>query len=1247
MSPKIALSFLSSVFILFPMTVSAQSGSVSSSAAADSTVPEEARSFVVADVNVGDVQAVETDGIVSGTFSLRGGMGQQNRIAFAVVVRGETGILLHVQPIESEVTFIREGEIKTIPFSYRLPSFLGGRVAVFVQAETTDGLSLGTQKAIEKNLPDISRPPVICATMESAPAFSCYVEKEGRDVSIQYYPRSLFVPAARKDEGITIGGTAKTISPDLPAGRYWIAIEEVETGRLTYFPFHMPGSYGQIKNAVVSRDQKSGKVQATILVGASPLKGTVVAIELRDRQGNICANAVAENDGPVKEVSFSVTCEAGTLVLQLKNVEGTVLSSLEEPFSLLSTSATEAADLAGMPMLGEDKKRIPVATVVLLALLVTLAVFGALLFYRNRHHRLKAFLLFAAFGAGMFGISTPQAAAISQYTYLWSGGFEEIAWECSTTTDSDKASYSPGETMVLTSAGLISSDVGARTNGTCSVSYFQNTAGTTAAFDAEPVGSLVSIAASGVVNPGNLRNFNNTRSFAVSPSLASGAHSVRRIYTSLTGGCWGGCSGTTSDSDALLFSVAPSCVLSCGATVSWNNALPNPVVDFSCPATQKLVISGGGSWSGGSCGNGTYTSPTAPADFSCVDDLSCTVCRTGTTVQSNDVCAANCSFNADIYRVRNPSTGAYNQGWWNTTAAPGICSGTCAGYPLSGHTMAEISSIPVCATPAPPICVLGANAWTGLTVPNFWFGGAASGISERIKTSLCPAGQVMTGTRSWQHHNQVDEEYEEARCAPVSAGFGAPAWYEAPNAYADLRPGDKTVMCPAGQVMVGTRMYGVYSSVDEEHIDAYCSTPPVGTTLGAPVRVNGSGAVLSSQFKETLCPPNHVMVGVNWFQWGTGLDEEHTDAFCAPVTLACGPACAWEAVDEVNGFAEVQNNSRSEDICVNSEPTWFIPNVCPGTVAVGGDSSAYASGYTCHVAASKFKGFAPTYETGMCMATAYRSVCTGAGASVFATPGAVVTSVPDTWWQKLWKYLRGDDYVAQASGSASIVVNQNLDLGWTSSGVSSCTITPSLFVPGFPLVMPPMSINNGSYAIPANSLSPGTTYTFTISCTGPSGNASDSTSVIVAPPTDFKVCPMTPAPIAPAATSQMRAYYVTSGTVNCGSLAGAIEVTTDPSTNWSSANAGIATVDNAGSKGRITAVASGTTSVSATYLTSSDSENITVSCTPTAACTDAGPSATAANTCASDTFNINDGCSGTIVCNGTRTCDFNWKEVGQ
>ena len=93
-----------------------------------------------------------------------------------------------------------------------------------------------------------------------------------------------------------------------------------------------------------------------------------------------------------------------------------------------------------------------------------------------------------------------------------------------------------------------------------------------------------------------------------------------------------------------------------------------------------------------------------------------------------------------------------------------------------------------------------------------------------IKKVLCPAGEVMVGTRFYEWNSDVDEEHEDASCArPLELTFSLPHWVEAPNAFAVLDGGYKEAICPAGEAMIGTNMYGISNRLDEEHIDAYCA----------------------------------------------------------------------------------------------------------------------------------------------------------------------------------------------------------------------------------------------------------------------------------------------------------------------------------------------------------------------------------------------------------------------------------------
>lgn len=1109
----------------------------------------ETKPVVVADINVGDVVSSEADGVVTGSFSLLGNMGLQNRIAVGLIVTDTEGNTLDTETIESNLS-LRQGEVKTVPFSYTWPAYLSGPVKLSVVAETTGGLPLGMQTVAEKKLPAVSGNPVRCTVGEKRETYSC-VSQKNREVAIEYFSGSVFAAPVRAVEKISLANTGTFVPKlDLSPGRYTVRIKDAETDQALFFQIRALGEYGQIRNVVAYRNENPRIVRLTASVLASPLGGARVFAELRDTQGKVCGSAVSTDDGTVHEVSVATLCPTGMLTMVLKDANGKELDKIEEPFNVLSADATGVQQNETTPSISGEESEVPSfiskTGVPVFVGVILLVVIG--LFLYRRHSRPGILVTFFSIGVGML-THIPQVSALTLNMSTMGGNFE-IARECNIGVALDKATYIPGETATITANGMFYRDVDARGVGSCRVGYMQNPTNTTSAFDAEPLtGSQIIIASA----PDD-STISGSKSFAIPSYLATGAHSVRWVQANMTGPCNGGCMGSTADNGSIPFSIGAYCDLGCSGSMTWQATGAGPTAGYSCGAGTKL-ITGGGSWGGGSCGNGTYTRDPG-GSFSCVNSTACTACRTNIVLQSNDICSSSCFGNADIYRVQNPTPGAYNQAWWNDST--GIsCGATCASYPLSGHTITEINALPVCLTPPPPICVLGAKAWAGLTQPNFWFGGAASGESERIKDSLCPAGQAMTGIREYQYTRDVDEEYAEAQCAAGVSGLGAATRIEAPNAFGYENPGTKTAVCGAGEVAVGVRMYGAYSSVDEEHVDVYCAPLPSATFNTAATHwINGDGSTKFGDFKYNYCPPGEVITGVRWFQWPSNLDEEHTDIQCTPVSLACG-----------------------------------------------------------------------------------------ATATVVVTPGAVVGVETPSLWQRVWNYLLGRDSVAHASGSASIIVNQDLNVSWTSSGVLSCSISAP-GVPGFdPARVVPANTSDGTLLV-ANTLNPGQNYTFTINCAGATGGASDTATLNVAAATDFKVCP-TSATIGTAVSTQLRAFYETVGTVDCGNTAGAIEVTTDPSTNWSSANAGVASVNNAASKGLVTGVSAGTTNISATYLGNSNSSAVTVSCAPSNSCASASSTDTAANTCTGQTFNINDGCGNTIVCNGTRTCDFNWKEVGQ
>lgn len=166
----------------------------------------------------------------------------------------------------------------------------------------------------------------------------------------------------------------------------------------------------------------------------------------------------------------------------------------------------------------------------------------------------------------------------------------------------------------------------------------------------------------------------------------------------------------------------------------------------------------------------------------------------------------------------------------------------------------------------------------------------------------------------------------------------------------------------------------------------------------------------------------------------------------------------------------------------------------------------------------------------------------------------------------------------------------------------------------------------------------------TATATCVAGSSWDGTICSVsAVPARVSICPAS-ATLGVGTTQQFRAYYTPAGTTfaGCGTPNGT-NVTS--SANWTHAAPTVATVNNSSSKGLVTGVSAGNADFTVTYTGLTAFFSVVVSCTPTNSCSSAGSQAKASGICAGDTFNINDGCGGTLTCSGSRVCDYNWKEV--
>jgi hypothetical protein len=527
-------------------------------------IPEgEMKASIIADMSLRDVQFTEVDGVISGTFSLRGNLGQQNRIVTGVLARDATGKIVDIAPLEKSFS-VKEGVIDIRSFSYRLPKYLSGKVTLFIQAETEGGVLLGSQKILERDFP-VKESLFRCSNEGSGMALSC-VSSVNRAVLVSYYGGSFFSEPVKTNE-VVFGEAPTTLATDLPAGPYMVLVLDVETGERRIFSIRMVGSYGAIVNAVVFSTEHAGELGLTVATRMSSLKGAQVAGTLVGNDGKPCGSGFVEGTTSVFDLSLVSTCTMGTLKVELKDASGQVLDTLEEPFRVtLPATVPIGESVPSQPMTTESP--VTFITIIVIVLVLLIGV-GLWFFMRRRPAKVIAplFFLFTCFG--LFGTMAPKADALSWILERYSPDRAEWAWTCDIAVDLDKTIYAQGEsaTISVVPNAHFYNDAGADMGqaGNCSAVYGRNSANTTAAFDSEPIGSFVEIArASGTAQwpiPVDIW-FSGSKAFTIPGAMSVGVHSVRSVTVGMGAPCYVSlllltpCSGTLAGSGSLNFTVA-------------------------------------------------------------------------------------------------------------------------------------------------------------------------------------------------------------------------------------------------------------------------------------------------------------------------------------------------------------------------------------------------------------------------------------------------------------------------------------------------------------------------------------------------------------------------------------------------------------------------------------------------------------------------------------------------------------------
>lgn len=226
--------------------------------------------------------------------------------------------------------------------------------------------------------------------------------------------------------------------------------------------------------------------------------------------------------------------------------------------------------------------------------------------------------------------------------------------------------------------------------------------------------------------------------------------------------------------------------------------------------------------------------------------------------------------------------------------------------------------------------------------------------------------------------------------------------------------------------------------------------------------------------------------------------------------------------------------------------------------------------------------------------------------------------------------------INSSDGPLSVDQGSGLSITWLSSNATSCNAWGSGWSSGGAVDI------NGSASVTANQ-----TDTYIIQCTDGTTGTIDSVQVNLS--NSLKICQNTcSSGILRGSSSSTGSFTLArSGSQNLvacynsvsGCSSGDGNVTNI--TTWSESGSNATSLSGADPK-TVTADNEGSEIINAQYSAQTASTQATVTCVPTVSCDNAPGKE---NYCQNQEFTVDNGCGSNITCNGTKTCNYNWKEV--
>ncbi len=1203
--------------------------------------PVVAAPILVADVNFNSVTVLSESEAWRIRFGIGSTFGSQDAVSVGVIVRDATGQILDHQEV-LENLFLPEGETLAQSITYVPPKYIRSDAKVYLTAYTARGLTL----AIEEigDLKQIGEAPFLCEQSESA-----WVCRGGMDSQafVRIQEGGPFGRIIAETQLFFAANSPQTvdfaeITNDFPAGPYVISLLSGGEDRMITVSVVEYGKMGNRATIVsvapkVVETERAKRLQVRVYAEAFSIEGATHALSAKTGHCDIQTRLL---DAPVADFVFDMNCTGSNLRIDLL-ADGVVADTLT--VSLLAPEQ-ESVQWSSVMLKWRDRLLYGI-----FGLFATSLAFIAGKKLMSRRKGVIGVLAVLAF-LGSVDVSPAQAATYviggqARYVGCITGGWPG----CAEPDPSDRGYITTGTVTVPNSVGpnqpytisitqsLTSSaltqckDTAAATYAVCGPTHVS-----TEGFINLPPPGMATVYGEFLWDYNTLpAGYGNSLSgyLGSNPSTAS----IGRLGSGNPSGVFSRTSPASGVADVLAFvQIASSgfsirctdncitypyaynsvsvpmatttCDLGCGGSVQWRANASNAIDDFTCPSGSKLITNRG-SWTGPLACQGTFTLDPNGGTMSCVADASCSsTCSWQSTayIDGRQPPGAAALHNSTYCSTPAPSDGSPNDSLCNAanSGRTAVCCDTgadcfrysCSCAPPSGTPCWKLSST---RTQSAASCTYPMSPPLGPAFP------ACAAGNQGALERRCDDDQPML---------DLESTYMCGMCVgsgPTLIMTGAR------QVGYDDRSLWRRLLASLKQDLIGTAAASgpaVNIVSGESVLLNWTTTGAASCTLTVPGQLPQS--ITPAQIASGTTVVSGLSVGSHIIRMtcadttGTQIVMDTVTVNVASnalricpsaVTLVTGTVYQMRAFYLLGGVDCAAPGLATEvtDLVTWSSSAPLIATV--GNAGTAGRITTLALGQT-NITISSYAGhIAPAAQVTV---TGGYAIC----------PANASTYIGGTTQLRAYYSALGPINCGNLAGATDVTGS----VTWLSSNSTIATVSAGLVT----------GVSSGLADISVSSYAGATALPVTVVIGG-----------------GYRICP--PSAIVGSTGFSFHAYYNASGAVNCSNLAGTTDVT--GSVTWMSSNPGVATVGNGGTAGVTMPAGIGSSNISTTPYSGIPSGNAVanVICIPSVSCASAGPAATAANTCPSQNFTIDDGCGYSIVCPGTRTCDFNWKEVGQ